>query len=150
MAQEKASPELADLRKRAKKLKIDFDKESTAEELKVLVEAGEAAAQARKEEADKGGTIESRTQDPKIKNPEAKVGAVSEGDPVVVEGGNGKEEVVATLKTKTGHIFRLIISPEGEVELRKTPNILVQSFGPVTEPNSLEAGKKHLENLSRF
>jgi len=156
-AKKAAEASLKDLQKRAKKLGIEFDKDSTEAELKVLVEAGEAAAKAREDkadknagEADKPGTPEDRMKDEPPVNPEPKVGSVSDAKHEEIEGGTGKEELVQTLKTKQGHVFSLVISPDGDVQLTKVPNIFVQSFGPVSDPKSLEAGKKHMENLSRF
>jgi hypothetical protein len=47
-------------------------------------------------------------------------------------------------------VFNLVVSPDGDVQVKKLPNIFVQSFGPVSSKDSMENAKKYMENLSRF
>jgi hypothetical protein len=92
---------LKDLRKRAKKLGIEFDNGSTEAELQVLVNAGEAAVKAREEEAAKTGAVApGSVEDPLPKNPEPSVGNVAHAAGEAKPEGTGQEELMATVKVK--------------------------------------------------
>lgn len=133
------SEELKDLRKRAKKLKVEFEKDATEAELTILVEAAEAAEKAQ---AEKAGEVVSTPISGEVASTPAPVDSkVEEHEPV--EG--AKEQVMLTFHNKQKVAYQVIQTVKGTFELRlHTTSQVLAVF------KTLDDAKHHVENLSRF
>lgn len=129
-AEEKAA--FAALKKEAKKLGVEFDKETPQAELQILVDAAKGAAQAQVEKANENQTPPpTGTEEAKILQVEA---------PVVDPSG---DVIIQKHKTRGGEIH--ILAQRGSGYVVKNPaGVVTSTF------DDLNAAKHHMENLSRF
>lgn len=142
MAKTPVSDSLKALRKEAKKLKVDFEPETTEAELQILVDAANAANGAQAAKAAETG---------KAPEQSAPAGSTpSPQEPEVKEGGDESqpaakgEQIIQTLTTRNKEKFELVQTKDGVV-LRNLPARQV-----LAEFATVDEGKHHLENLSRF
>lgn len=134
------SQELKDLRKQAKKLKVEFDAETTEAELKILVDAAEAAKTAQEQKA---GEVVADTIGGEVAQVTPVVSESVVKDEAPVEG--AKEQLIQTFVNRQKEAFQLVQTKEGKIVLKKhTTGAVLAVFKTVDE------GKHHLENLSRF
>ncbi len=140
MAKTPVSDSLKALRKEAKKLKVDFEAETTEAELQILVDAAKAAAGAQAQKAAETGSAPAQTapagSTPSPQEPEVKEG----GEQPAAKG----EQIIQTLTTRNKEKFELVQTKDGVV-LRNLPARQV-----LAEFATVDEGKHHLENLSRF
>lgn len=165
--EQEAAKEMAELQKKAKKLKITFDATTPVDELKMLVTAGEAAAKAQKDAktptppaptpaapaADISDTKVPPVVVPVLSDPPANTPAPDAPDNTPGEEPVGslpeKDEVLQSLTTKNKETFHLVRT----AATKKVPSQvqLKTKFGQVVANfDSPEQGKAHLENMSRF
>lgn len=129
------------LKKEAKKLKIDFDRQTTLPELQVLVDAAKSAAtaQAEKVAADGQGFATSapapdrRTETSEEPVPQAPA-------PVTDPAG---DRVINTHKTRGGDIH-ILAERKGHYVVKNQFGVVNAEFANIAE------AQHHMENLSRF
>ncbi len=150
------SNELKELRKQAKKLGIDFDAATPEGELKMLVDAAEAASAAQKEEGAKAAAtpegVQSEKPDTSSEKPEVKdekpqdppSANVEPEEPVQDEAG---DNVIKTYTSRNGSKFILVDNTDGE---EKDIFIKNQAGVKIGRFESVDDGNRYLENLSRL
>lgn len=147
-AEKAAKDQFATLKKDAKKLKIDFDKNTTQEELQVLVDAANAAATAQEEKAaaDGKGFATSQPNNGAPDNAPAPTGTedtpVPQAPPVAPADPQG-DRFISKHTTRGGDVHNLV--------QRGNAFVVKDKFGVVSANfATLDEGKHHMENLSRF
>ena len=140
----------AELKKKAKKLKVDFDKATTEAELNILVSAAEAAATAQKEKQDGeagkvGATTPSDRED--VKDAQNKADEADKPAEVTPAG----DTVIQTVITRNKEKHHLVVTPKGDVQIKNHFGVVTANFaGSDDQTANINEGKRHLENLSRF
>ena len=152
--EEQAVVALKKLQKKAKKLKVDFDKYTTVQELEIMVSAAEqakAAQEASKAELPPTPPVSESAPAPfksgdQVHADEAKAMSMAGGAvaPVTPEG----DTVVLTHTTKQKELYKLVTTPAGECVAKNRFGVVVAEFG--NKENSISEGKRYMENLSRF
>lgn len=132
------------LQKEAKKLKIDFDKDTTSSELQVLVDAAKAAADAQAAKASEGPTGH-LTSSPNNDEAPAKTGTedtpVPQAPPVVTDPSG--DRVLNQHVTRGGDVH-ILVQRKDKFVVKNQHGIVNASF------DDQAAAQHHMENLSRF
>lgn len=146
-----AAKALKELQKKAKKLKVQFDAETTAEELTILVNAAEEAVAAQ--EAAKGETTPPPVTPPtgdEVHQQEAQAAADSaSAAPETTPAG---DSVLSTHVGKLSkEVSKLVLTPDGKVQLKSRHGVVLANFDTKdNQKDNISEGLRHMENLSRF
>lgn len=147
-----AGAAFAELKKKAKKLKVDFDKDTTEAELGILVSTAEAAAGAQQEKKDGetgsgqvGATTPSDRED--VKEAQEKADSTNKAPEVTPAG----DTVVQTVVTRNKEKHNLVVTDKGDVQIKNHFGVVTANFDSKdSQVDNIADGKRHLENLSRF
>lgn len=171
--EEQAAKDLADLQKKAKKLKVDFSADTSAEELALLVDAAEKAKAAQKEQKEKDAALpapatggsdahanaaavaENQTVAPASEDQHqsmavgSEIPAPEEPEAPAPVG----EAVIKTLTLRNKEMVKLVRekgtkTEPGNVKLKNKFGVVLADFG--NGDTAETEGQRHLENLSRF
>lgn len=139
MATKEEKAQFAELKKKAKKLKIDFDKSTTVDELQILVDAAESAAQAQTEKAAADAAAGAADSAPAPTGTEEQ--PMSQA-PAVVTDPQG-DRIINTHITRGGD-QHILVQRGGRFVVKNQFGVVNATFDGLAE------AQHHMENLSRF